>query len=452
MNQPEAEHHPGPVQNPAKAPPKTEGYESLRRRLGHRKFVHPDLEALNETEPQAPKEPAAPEHPAGSVALPGAAEDLRLQEPKGEPGEKTGRAGRDKKNWEKAGAQHDGKPKVELVAELSANHKQDLDLALQTLRAMAEAGADAIKLQSYDAQSLTLPLQQVPFIIEHSAANPSPWDGQSLYALYEGAAMPWAWHKPLYTLAASLGLPIFSTPFCLRGVDFLEQLETPRYKIASFEIGHLELVRRVAATGKPIIASLGIAGFADIERFLDACAAEGNGDITLLQCTSAYPASAAQANLAMLPHLKATFGCRVGLSDHTLGWTVAVAAVALGAELIEKHFILSRDLGGPDASFSMEPGEFAAMVREVRVAEAALGRVDYRLSEAKRTARRFGRAIFALRDLREGETLQREDLAVLRPCPANAIPAWELEKLPGRRLRCALAYGTALEWHMLTRG
>ena len=430
----------------AQKPLAAEGYEHLRERLGHRKFIHPEQQIITERETTKAQEELH-QQAADSASLP---DFLREAEQKRR--QKSGPQNRASETNDTNTEQKDDKQKVELVAELSANHRQDMDLALQTLRAMAEAGADAIKLQSYDAQSLTLPLQQAPFIIENSVANPSPWDGQSLYSLYEEAAMPWAWHKPLYTLAASLGLPIFSTPFCLSGVDFLEQLETPRYKIASFEIGHLELVRRVAATGKPIIASLGIASFADIERFLDACAAEGNSDITLLQCTSAYPASPAKANLSMLPHLQATFGCRVGLSDHTMGWTVAVAAVALGAQLIEKHFILSRGLGGPDASFSMEPTEFAAMVREVRVAEAALGQVDYRLSDAKQAARRFGRAIFALRDLREGETLQREDLAVLRPCPTETIPVWELEKLPGCRLRCAVSYGTALEWHMLLRG
>ncbi|WGK68810.1 pseudaminic acid synthase [Candidatus Haliotispira prima] len=342
--------------------------------------------------------------------------------------------------------------KVDIVAELSANHRQDLDLAFRTLRAMAEAGADAIKLQSYDSQSLTLPLDRPPFIIESdtkSAGPVGPWDGRSFYSLYEEAAMPWAWHKPLYKLAARLGLPIFSTPFCPRGVDFLEQLETPCYKIASFEIGHLELVRRVAATGKPIIVSLGIAGFADIERFLEVCEAEGNSNVTLLQCTSAYPASPAEANLAMLPHLKSTFGCRVGLSDHTPGSAVAVAAVALGAELIEKHFILSRDLGGPDAGFSMEPAEFGAMVANIRTAEAAIGRVDYRLTEKKQASRYFGRAIFVLRDLRAGDILRREDVSVLRPCPSGAIEPWELERLLGSRLHCDVSYGTALKWHML---
>ncbi len=339
--------------------------------------------------------------------------------------------------------------KVDIVAELSANHKQDLDLAFRTLRAMAEAGADAIKLQSYDVQSLTLPLEQAPFIIESDTAAPSPWDGRSLSSLYEEAAMPWAWHKPLYKLADQLGLPIFSTPFCLRGVDFLEQLDTPCYKIASFEIGHLELVRRIAATGKPLMVSLGIADFRDIERFLEVCEAEGNRNITLLQCTSAYPASPDEANLAMLPHLKSTFGCRVGLSDHTPGSAVAVAAVALGAELIEKHFILSREQGGPDAGFSMEPAEFAALVREVRIAEAALGKVDYRLGEKKRASRRFGRAIFVLRDLRAGEVLQREDLAVLRPFPPGAIEPQALDQILGARLCCDVAYGSALEWYML---
>ena len=335
--------------------------------------------------------------------------------------------------------------KVEIVAELSANHKQDLDLAFQTLRAMADAGADAVKLQSYDAQSLTLPLEQPPFII----TGDTPWDGRSLYSLYEEAAMPWAWHKPLYKLAAQLGLEIFSTPFCTRGVDFLEQLETPRYKIASFEIGHLELVRRLAATGKPLIASLGIASFNDIECFLAACEKEGNHDITLLQCTSAYPASPAEANLAMLPHLRSTFGCRVGLSDHSMGSAVAVAAVALGAELIEKHVILSRAIGGPDASFSMEPAEFAAMVAEIRTAEAAIGQIDYHLNDKKRASRRFSRSIFVLRDLKAGERLRREDVAVLRPCPANAIEPQELERLLGALMCRDVPYGTALQWHML---
>ena len=342
--------------------------------------------------------------------------------------------------------------RVDIVAELSANHNQDLDLAFRTLRAMAEAGADAVKLQSYDAQSLTLPLHQAPFIIESDTACPSPWDGRSLYSLYEEAAMPWAWHKPLYKLAGQLGMAIFSTPFCLRGVDFLEELESPCYKIASFEIGHLELVRRVAATKKPIIASLGIANFHDIELFLQACEKEGNRDITLLQCTSAYPASPAEANLAMLPHLKSTFGCRVGLSDHTLGSTVAVAAVALGAELIEKHFILSRDLGGPDASFSMEPAEFAQMAGQIRIAEQALGQIDYSLNDKKRASRRFGRAIYVLRDLRAGDVLRSEDVAVLRPFPQGGciVAPQELESLFGARLCCDVPYGSALAWNMIS--
>ncbi|MEM9423902.1 MAG: pseudaminic acid synthase [Spirochaetota bacterium] len=346
------------------------------------------------------------------------------------------------------------KGKVEVIAELSANHKQDLDLAFRTLRAMAEAGADAIKLQSYDAQSLTLPLEQPPFIIEKSETSSTPWDGRSLHSLYSEAAMPWDWHKPLYKLADQLGLEIFSTPFCLHGVDFLEQLETPRYKIASFEIGHLELVRRVAATGKPIIASLGIAGFRDIERFLDACEKEGNREITLLQCTSAYPSDPSEANLAMLPHLKSTFGCRVGLSDHSMGSAVAIAAVALGAELIEKHVILSREIGGPDAGFSLEPQEFAQMVREIRTAEAAIGEVNYRLDARKLAARRFGRAIFVLSDMKAGERLRPENVAVLRPHPPGAIAPQEWRRLleMGARVCRDIPYGTASQWHMLEWG
>ena len=339
--------------------------------------------------------------------------------------------------------------KVEIVAELSANHNQNLDLAFQTLRAIAQAGADAVKLQSYDAQSLTLPLEQPPFTIEGDPISPSPWDGRSFYSLYQEAAMPWAWHKPLYKLADHLNLAIFSTPFCLRGVDFLEQLNSSRYKIASFEIGHLELIRRIAATGKPIIASIGIASFQDIERFLETCQQEGNQNITLLQCTSAYPASATDANLAMLPHLKATFGCRVGLSDHSMGSTVAITAVAMGAEMIEKHVILSRDLGGPDASFSLEPSELAVLIEDVRTAESAIGQIDYRLTEKKRASRRFGRSIFTLRDIRAGEYLQAEDVAVLRPFPKGAIEPQELENIIGAKLRCDVSYGTALKWHML---
>lgn len=334
---------------------------------------------------------------------------------------------------------------VELVAELSANHNQNWDLAAATVREMARSGADTVKLQSYDARSLTLPLDTPPFLIE----DPCPWRGKSLHQLYEEAAMPWEWHEPLIELARENGLQALSTVFCERGLDLLEKLGLERYKIASFEIGHLELIRRIAARGKPMIFSLGIADFAAIERALESCRAEGNQQITLLQCTSAYPADPADANLRMIPHLKSTFGFPVGLSDHTTGHTVAVAAAALGARMIEKHFILDRKLGGPDSSFSAEPAEFRALTEAVRICEKALGKIDYGLNERKQKSRGFARSIFLVRDRKQGHRITPADVAVLRP--GAGLEPHHLPRVLGAKLRFDLRRGTPLCWDLLDR-
>lgn len=332
---------------------------------------------------------------------------------------------------------------VEIIAEFSANHLQDLDLAFDSLRAIAKTGVDAVKIQSYDALSLSLPLRQDPFIIRDG----TPWDGQTFYDLYKSAAMPWDWHQSLFRLAEQLNIELFSSPFCTKGVELLETLGVKRYKIASFEIEYTQLIHRIAACGKPMIFSLGIADFAAIERVLKVCREEGNEQITLLQCTSAYPAPIEHANLRMIPHLKSTFGTRVGLSDHSLGNTVAIAAVALGAEMIEKHFTLDRSKGGPDSSFSLEPAEFAELVGELRKTEAALGKVDYSLSPAKKKSKRLGRSIFITRDLRQGQALRHEDLEILRP---NAgLAPYHLEEVIGARLRQDVSYGTPLSWDLI---
>ncbi|MCO6469569.1 MAG: pseudaminic acid synthase [Saprospiraceae bacterium] len=297
-----------------------------------------------------------------------------------------------------------------IIAELSANHNGSLDTALETIRAAARAGADAIKLQTYTADTITIDSRKEDFMIKGTI-----WEGRNLHDLYAEAYTPWEWHARLFEAARAEGLECFSSPFDPMAVDFLEQLKTPAYKVASFEITDIPLIELIASRGKPVIISTGIAEMEDIELALDACHRMGNHDIALLKCTSSYPAPIEEANLTMIRDFRERFGVIAGLSDHTMGATAPIVSVCMGAKIIEKHFILDRSIGGPDASFSMTEAEFTDMVRMVRDAEKAIGRVDYNLTEKQRKGRDFSRSLYVVRDIAAGEKLTEENIRSIRP-------------------------------------
>ncbi|MCX8084804.1 MAG: pseudaminic acid synthase [Calditerrivibrio sp.] len=301
--------------------------------------------------------------------------------------------------------------KVFIIAELSANHNQDIRIAKETIYAMKDSGADAVKLQTYTPDTITINCDNEYFQIK----NGTLWDGQTLYNLYEHAYTPWEWHYELKELAEKLGLIFFSTPFDKTAVDFLETLNVSIYKIASFEITDIPLIEYVASKGKPVIISTGIATFEDICLAVDTCRKNGCSDITLLKCTSAYPAPLEEANLLTIPDMKSRFGVRVGLSDHTLGISVPIAAVALGAEVVEKHFILDKKLGGPDAVFSLEPTQFSEMVKAIREVEKSLGDVSYEISPKIEKNRVFARSLFAVEDIKKGDLFSESNVRSIRP-------------------------------------
>ena len=301
--------------------------------------------------------------------------------------------------------------KVFIIAELSANHNQDIEIAKKTIKAAFESGADAIKIQTYTADTLTIDCDNEYFKLN----NGTIWDGKTLYELYKEAYTPWEWHKELKDYAERLGLIFFSTPFDFSAVDFLEKLDVPIYKIASFEITDIPLIEYTASKGKPIIISTGIATTEDIEEAVSACRRMNNFDITLLQCTSSYPAPISEANLVQIPDLKSRFGVKSGLSDHTLGSIVSIAAVALGATVVEKHFTLDRAQGGPDSSFSMEPDDFKTMVKSIRDVESALGEVDYSLNKQKFENRKLSRSLFVTNDIKKGELFTNKNVRSIRP-------------------------------------
>lgn len=330
--------------------------------------------------------------------------------------------------------------KTLLVAELSANHGHDFKIALQTVRAAKASGADAIKLQTYTPDTITIDSDQEWFRIDKG----TKWDGRNLYDLYAEAYTPWDWHEAIKKEAENQGLVFFSTPFDRTAVDFLEGLGVPMYKIASFEITDLPLIEYTASKGKPIILSTGIATLADIEAAVSACRKAGNDSITLLQCTSEYPSDPGDANLLTMKNMADTFGVSVGLSDHTMGSPVALAAVALGASMIEKHFILRRSIGGPDASFSMEPEEFSSMARDIRIAEKALGRVSYSLTPRKLKSRYFSRSLFVVEDISPGEEFSERNIRSIRP--GLGLPPVLLPEILGRKARHSLKKGTPLAW------
>ena len=298
--------------------------------------------------------------------------------------------------------------KTFIIAELSANHNHDFDLAKRTIKAMAESGADAVKIQTYTPDSLVMDCDNEYF-------GPIPtglWKGIKRYDLYKQGMMPYEWQPLLKEYAESLGLVFFSTPFDIEGVDFLEKMNVPIYKIASFEINDIPLIRKVAKQHKPIIMSTGVAGLEDIELAIKICKEEGCSDITLLKCTSEYPAPYEHINLMTIPDMALRFGVKVGISDHTMGSVVSSAAVAIGAKVVEKHFILSRIQGGPDSSFSMEPKEFKEMVDAIRIIEKSLGTVSYELDDVKKAKRR---GLYATRDIQCGEVFSTENIKSFRP-------------------------------------
>lgn len=302
-------------------------------------------------------------------------------------------------------------PNVFIIAELSANHNGSLEIALETIKAAKRTGANAIKLQTYTADTLTIDCDKDDFIIKSG----SIWDGQSYYKLYESAYTPWEWHQALFEEAEKQGLICFSSPFDKTAVDYLENLNVPAYKIASFEITDIPLIEYVASKGKPIILSTGIATMEDIELALDACRRMGNNDIALLKCTSSYPAPIEEANMVMVKDFAERFGVIAGLSDHTMGATVPVVATCFGSKIIEKHFILDRSIGGPDASFSMNEQEFTEMVKAVREAEKAMGVVDYNLTEKQAKGRDFSRSLYVVKDIKAGEVITEEHVRSIRP-------------------------------------
>ena len=332
-----------------------------------------------------------------------------------------------------------------IIAEMSGNHNQSLARALEIVEAAASSGARALKIQTYTPDTMTLDLDEGDFHI----SNPdSPWAGTSLYRLYGQAYTPWEWHQPILDRARELGMIAFSTPFDDTAVDFLEQLDVPCYKIASFENTHLPLVRRVAATGKPMIISTGMATVAELDETVRAAREAGCRDLILLKCTSTYPATPGNTNILTIPHLRDLFGCEVGLSDHTLGVGVSVASVALGATVIEKHFTLRRQDGGVDSAFSMEPPEMAQLVLETERAWQALGSVTYGPTEAERESTQFRRSLYVTENMRAGEALSKQNMRAVRP--GRGLPTKYLDDLIGRKVKCDVPRGTPVTWDILS--
>lgn len=332
-----------------------------------------------------------------------------------------------------------------IVAEMSGNHNQSLDRALAIVEAAATAGAHAIKLQTYTADTMTLAIERGEFVIHDPE---SLWKGQSLHQLYQKAYTPWEWHAPLFERARALGLVPFSTPFDASAVDLLESLNAPVYKIASFENTHLPLIRRVAQTGKPIIVSTGMASLGELEMLVKTAKEAGCKELILLKCTSTYPSAPTDTHLRTIPHLQNLFpDIQVGLSDHTMGVGVAIASVALGATVIEKHFTLRRADGGVDSAFSIEPEELQILVTESHRAWEALGQIHYGATTREEKSKVFRRSIYVSRDVAIGEILSEDNIRIVRP--GLGLPPRDWEQVLGKRARRALHAGTALQWDML---
>lgn len=329
----------------------------------------------------------------------------------------------------------DQSDQVFVIAEMSANHNHRLDVAIETVKAAKAAGADAIKLQTYTADTLTLNSDNPYFQIKQDTL----WDGTTLYKLYQDAYTPWEWQPELKRIAEEEGLVCFSSPFDKTSTDFLEAMHVPAYKIASFEITDIPLIEYVASKGKPVIMSTGIATYQEIEDAVAACRKMGNNDIALLKCTSSYPAPIEMANLRTIPDLKKRFCVPIGLSDHTMSSSVAIASVALGARIIEKHFILDRNIGGPDAAFSMNKEEFRGMVQSIREVEKALGQPTYELSDAVKKNRKFSRSLFVALDMCAGDVITEQNVRSVRPSD-GLLPKF-LPDLLGRKVKCDIKMG-----------
>ncbi|MCF8038379.1 MAG: pseudaminic acid synthase [Desulfohalobiaceae bacterium] len=332
-----------------------------------------------------------------------------------------------------------------IIAEMSGNHNQSLDRALEIVAAAAESGAHGLKLQTYTADTMTLNVDREDFYIR---SEDNPWTGRHLYELYQEAYTPWEWHEPIFERAREIGLIVFSTPFDETAVDFLEDLDVPCYKIASFENADIPLIRKVASTGKPMIISTGMAAIAELDETVRTARKYGCNDIVLLQCTSTYPANPENTNLQTIPHMRELFDCEVGLSDHTLGIGAAVASVALGATVIEKHFTLNRADGGVDAAFSLEPEEMQVLVEESKRAWQALGQITYGPMEAEQKSMTLRRSLFIVQDVQAGDVLTRENVRSIRP--GMGLEPKHLDAVLGIRINRDVKKGTALSWNLFT--
>lgn len=330
-----------------------------------------------------------------------------------------------------------------IIAEVSANHLQSFENAVKIIKEAKIAGADAVKLQTYTPDTITLDCDNEYFQITQGTI----WDGTTLYKLYQEAYTPWEWQPKLKEIAEKEGLTFLSSPFDSSAVDFLEEMNVSLYKIASFEITDIPLIEYVASKGKPIIISTGIATLANIEEALSACKRMGNGQVALLKCTSAYPSPMEDINLKVIPNMIDTFGTTVGLSDHTLGHTAALGAVALGAKIIEKHLTLSRADGGPDAKFSMEPNEFKEMVTGIRDLEKALGQVTYELTDKQRNSREHSRSLFVVKDIGKGEVFTKENIRSIRP--GFGLATKYIDDIIGKRAKVDIQRGTPVNWSLI---
>ena len=332
-----------------------------------------------------------------------------------------------------------------IIAEMSGNHNQSLEKALEIVEAAAKTGAHALKLQTYTAETLTLDVSDGDFFIQDKK---SLWKGKSLHELYQEAHTPWEWHEPIMNRAKDLGMICFSTPFDDTAIDYLEDLNVPLYKIASFENNHLALIKKVASTGKPMIISTGMASIAEMDEMVNTIRDAGCEQFVLLKCTSTYPATPSNSNVLTIPHMRKLFNCEIGLSDHTMGIGASVAAVAHGATVIEKHFTLNRADGGVDSAFSMEPNEMNQLVVETKRAWQSLGEIKYGVSDSERGSLIFRRSIYIAEDMKKGDTLTEKNLRVIRP-GLGLSPKYYYLSL-GRRVNKDVAKGTALSWELLT--
>jgi len=331
-----------------------------------------------------------------------------------------------------------------IIAEMSGNHNQSLERAIKLVEAAADAGAHAIKLQTYTADTMTLDIRDREFLIE----NPkSIWKGVSLYELYQDAYTPWEWHEPIFNRCKELGILAFSTPFDSTAVEFLEKLNVPAYKVASFENTDLPLIKQVAATGKPLIISTGMASVSELGETVETVRKHGGNDLVLLKCTSTYPATAENANLNTIPHMRDLFSVQVGLSDHTMGIGVAVASVALGATVIEKHFTLSRSDGGVDSTFSMEPSELKALVVETESAWKGLGRIHYGCTDSEDMSAKDRRSIYIAADMKTGDEITEANVRLIRPGLGLAPKYHEL--VIGKKINRDVKKGTPLSWDLI---